>query len=803
MMKKLVLSLVIASSLGLTACDSETVSDVKEQAATAEPTVTPIARVVFDPAADEPRLSVPNDLLFQGTQDGTLSMPVAEGADGSDPYFALSTLDGWSIAQPFVLDIDFPEGRELDGNSVFNPNSVRVFEAIMGGDSSDANCASVTRGFACKVVGELTYTEDFVTQKSGNSIAVVPLKPLKPKTTYLVVLTDTLQDSSGKAIAGSSTYELVKQDITTNPLATDSQKGLQALINSFENAVEDAGVEKESIIYSFAMTTQSTTDVLTSLKGLMANNLQNGQFPVVQVQDTGLSVADVLASRLPAELLPMYSTANYLKGSITLPYYMPLPSAENPTAPTSGWMKALCDSGAMLAGLAATNPSAIPAEPISETDATCMAISQASGLPAPGLRDLGIDSERNLTKFNPIPAQTAMMPIEVQMTTPDYQMVTAVRAALGLPELAMPENGWPLVILQHGITSNKEAMLMITGMLSLNGFATAAIDFPMHGSRGFDHDGDGNDDLNAGITPLHYINLASLLTVRDNLKQSAADMLGLRLGLNFMAAADTSGQPMDLGVNSGEVHFMGISWGSILGMNMVSLANSELNPAIDPMFEVKTAAYSAPGLMFANFAMESPAFELLAKSNLAYGGSPDFKAYIDTIYPNGYTQEQLNEAYTGFYASLTPEQQGQLDGVFAQFTFVAQTLTDSGDPIGYIDMLAATNTPTYLAEVVGNGMDNLPDQVVTNTAPFTPLGGTEPIISLLDLPSVSETSQGSGAVRFIYGHHGSVLSPAPDTGSPDQELSFRTWQEMQSQIVSFLASMGQVIQVNDTAVVKQ
>jgi hypothetical protein len=74
-------------------------------------------------------------------------------------------------------------------------------------------------------------------------VIVVPIKPLKAKTTYLVALTDSLQDNNGKAVAGSTTYELVQQDITTHPLGSESQLGLQAIINSFENATSGAGVD--------------------------------------------------------------------------------------------------------------------------------------------------------------------------------------------------------------------------------------------------------------------------------------------------------------------------------------------------------------------------------------------------------------------------------------------------------------------------------------------------------------------------------------------------------------------------------
>jgi Pla-1/cef family extracellular lipase len=668
----------------------------------------------------------------------------------------------------------------------------------MGTNPAHPDCAEIPRTLACKVVGELVYFQDFVTQKSGDSVVVVPMKPLKAETTYIVVMTNNLKDSNGRAIDGSTTYELARQDVSTAPLA-GTLLDLQYTINSYEAAVVADGVDSSTIIYTAGVTTQSTSRVLSTVKSLMAAgvpqmvaNAQQG-IPAIGIADTGISVADVLAGVIPASSVPLYSTANYMRGSITLPYYSGLPSAENPLAPVNNWWRARCDSGATLANM---DPTLVPAGPLDPNDGLCMNF---------GLRDLSsvvaIDTERNLTKFNPIPATSAMLPIDVQMTTPDVNVANAVRTAMGLPAIAEPENGWPVVMLVHGVTSTKEQMLPITGLLSLFGLATVAIDQPLHGSRGFDLNGDGVDDINTStVSTLHYVNLGSMLTMRDNTRQSTADLLGLRLGLNFLGGVDAGGNPIK--VDSSKVHLLGHSLGGIYGLNTVGLANSPLDPSIDPLYNIASTSLAMPGLMLANFGIESPAFEGLAKSNLTLELSPDFKALIDATYPDGASQEELTATYFAFYDALSAEQKAELDAGFAQFTFAAQTVTDSGDPIAYVQALAATETPTHLIEVVGNGVDNLPDQTVTNTAPFTPMGGTEAAIRLLGLAGVSEDTAGSGAVRFASGHHSSILDPRPTAASPDPELSARATQEMQTQVATFFASMGQLIKVTDSAVVK-
>ena len=373
---------------------------------------------------------------------------------------------------------------------------------------------------------------------------------------------------------------------------------------------------------------------------------------------------------------------------------------------------------------------------------------------------------------------------------------------MSLPALEEPADGWPVAMLVHGITSTKEQMLPITGLLSLYGIATIAIDQPLHGSRGFDLSGNGVDDINtSSVSTLHYVNLASMLTMRDNTRQSTADLLGLRLGMNFLGGVDVNGNPIK--IDNTKVHILGHSLGGIYGMNFVGLANTELSPQVDGLFKVASASLAMPGLMLANFGLDSPAFEGLAKSNLTLELSPEFAAAVEAGLPADYTQTQLSAFYFAFYDALDATQKATLDAGFAQFTFAAQTVTDSGDPIAYVQALAATNTPTHLIEVVGNGVDNLSDQTVTNRAPFTPMGGTEPAITLLGLEGVSEDTNGSGVVRFVNGHHSSILDPRPNAASPDPELSARATQEMQTQVATFFASMGQLIKITDPEVVKQ
>jgi hypothetical protein len=243
----------------------------------------------------------------------------------------------------------------------------------------------------------------------------------------------------------------------------------------------------------------------------------------------------------------------------------------------------------------------------------------------------------------------------------------------------------------------------------------------------------------------------------------------------------------------------------------VALANAPLNPAIDPAFKITSNSQVMPGVMIANFLMESGEFGDVIRSGLAYKASPEFKVMVDAAYPSGATEAQLISAYRAFYAALTPAQQTGINAVFSQFVFAAQTVTDAGDPANYASIIQATQTPTHVVEVVGNGViecndilvtDNCSDQVIPNVVSTTPFGGTEGAIALLGLPGVSSTTEGSGAVRFIYGHHGSILSASPNSSAPDAAKTAAATQEMQGQVAGFFATMGQLITVTNTEIIK-
>lgn len=799
-MKKLLL--VTAISSVLVGCGSGDEAPATETE-TAELVAT---RVVFDPSNGE--VPVPSNILLSGTVDGTLNIPVDDPTDVADPQVAINGLDGWGTHSTLTFSFSLPEDENgdtitVDAASLESAGSIRVFETVMGGTAGTAaECAGANPAATCAVVAELTYGEDFVVSATGPSgVAVVPLRPLKPKTGYLVALTSAIQDSEGRAVQPSQTYGLMKRSVEDSPVSGDaSARSLQALINSHEAALDGFGVATDEVIYASSFTTQSTRDVFDAIKAGLAQSALTGGEPSIAAADQGFTVADALvdAGQLEADMTnPAYVaalSARVWAGNTELPYYSPVPTADNQTAPLTGRWEAQCDSPASILGAidaGAIDPATAGIDPAAIDDPSLL-------LPPNNCYDFpGVDEERHLTKYNPVPAIADEQTVPVLATIPDVNVVNQIRASRGQDPITEPADGWPVVIFQHGITGQKSNMFGIAGSLAAAGFATVAIDHPLHGDRGFGAI-NATTELDGDVTA--YMNLGSLLTTRDNLRQSIADLLALRVALNNT----------NLNINSSDVQFVGHSLGAIAGTGFTALTNSEMEgdlAAANPLFAMNASTLAMPGGSIANFLLASPSFEGTIKSQLLYSASPEFAAAANNAAEaNGVepgTAEfsaLLIQVYGQFVEGLSEAELAQVNGTFEQFAFAAQTVVDSADPINYAATVVANETPIHLIEVVGNGDDVLPDQVIPNSVANKPLAGTEPLIAALQLPSVSTTVQGeggaevSGAVRFIDGDHSSVVSPA---ASPAATA------EMQTQIFSWFATGSTVLPITDETVVQE
>lgn len=814
-MKKLLLTLAVSSALGLTGCFAS-----GEDADVTDADVNiPHARVAFDPGAGN--VPIPSNILLAGTTDGTLNLPVDDPTDFSDPQNNLNVLDGWTTAMPFSFSFTLPEDPVteevigINGTSAEAPGAVRVFKTVMGGAMDDPECAEVQQGLACRVEEELSHGEDFTVQFEDGEITVVPLRPLAPNMGYVVALKDSIADDLGRAVKPSSTYVLLSKPLEEEPIGGEQEQMLQAMINSHHAALGAAGVDQSRVIYSSGFSTQSVTEVMDVVRQMVLNPADQ---PQMGAQPTGMTAADMLiaAGQLPAdpsnELVQVANAAQIYGGEVGLPYFSPVPTEDNPAAPLNDRWRASHVSPASIL-------TALDQELMSPEDLVALGIdpeqlqnpaSLAGALTyadAAGTPLVELDANQALTKFNPIPEVRSMEQVPLWMSVPDIDVVNAVRAAFELEPLEEPADGWPVVIFQHGITGSKENFLPIAGTLAAFGHAVVAIDHPLHGERGFeitDAEG-GTVVINAtdgeGGSPTDYLNLSSLLTARDNLRQSAADLMSLRVALN-------NAQIMDAAINPHDVKFVGHSLGAIAGTAFVSIANSplpeEMQPLM-PMIEVGAAALGMPGGGIAPFLLASESFGPLVGGQIAFESFPDFQEYVlqeatnsGVVPGSDEFMELLASSYVMYFEGgiATPAEIAERDALLDQFQFAAQSVVDSGDPLNYTRRAVATDTPIFLIQAEG-------DAVVPNTTPH-PLGGTEPLVRELQLPWIGGPAQSqdgepiSAAANYVGAGHSSLLDPN-DSGA-DEEVASDITMDMQMAIGLFFESNGMIINVNEALV---
>ncbi|MEZ9368770.1 VolA/Pla-1 family phospholipase [Shewanella sp. 10N.286.51.B2] len=821
-MKRLILGVAIASALGLSGCSEDSSNEAKDNVET----LIPFSQVVFDPAAGD--VPLPNDLLFNGTLDGTLAIPGEDGIDYVDPSLALGALDGWSTSSPISLSVDLATDSDgamltLDEASVSQPGAVRLFEATVGGAlSSDPECSDAPSVSACKVGDELQFGVDFVALASGNKIAIVPLKPLKANQSYIYATTTLVQDSAGRAVEPSSTYNLLKLDIDTKPLETPDQLFLQGLVNSYEKGLAaEHGVDAATISYSGLFTTQSVNDVYETAKLLMAGREPYMPSFVQTPSPQGYTVAQALGltpedgvAYLLSDMADVYGAA------IKLPVYGEC-SSVNCLSPEfepliNGRWFAQGDSpvSVLLALQAGTLSTAKFAE-----QAMGFNIDPNAALANPSLLagypwklDDGTDADptKHLTKFNPIPKIMSYETVPVFIAMPNAQKVAAFQASQGL-NFIPPTNGWPTNIALHGLGGGKEMALSYAGAYAAMGVATIAIDMPLHGARSFDVNKDGIYEVSAtdpafgsligqpdafqNGNPLAFVNIGSTLSVRDNFRQATLDHLALRLlltGMYQQIAQDGGQQVFDIS----KISAQGLSLGGIVGTSFSTFANTGL---VDP-----TTGNALPNPYATNAAsLVAPAGGLAG----AFAGSAAFGPVLfATITQTDMFKALVDEANPGYEVG-TPEYDALVQAVYAgfipTFAFAVQTAFDSADPINHAATLAATGTPVHLIEVVGDGAGNLPDQTLPNSVEGFPLSGTEPLIATLGLECVDSTKSGSGVVRFSKGHHSSVVSPN-ETDATDG-MAAQATAEMQSQVSMFArtAAVGEAgIVVTDNDVIQ-
>ncbi|MFM5428748.1 VolA/Pla-1 family phospholipase [Aeromonas veronii] len=767
-------------------------------------------------------------VLAPRASDGTLKFST-ETADLSNPVSALSTLDGWSTTQPVQL-----VPATVTGVSVPAPAASEYASAVAPLYLLELTLDPVTlQPNGVKGGKPLVYGTDFVVTGGDGKLNLVPLKPLNPSSYYMIVATDALKDSRGTPLKAGGDYSSFKSTAG----ATTQEQTINGLISLQEGLFKAAtGITSDRVIFSDWFATQSGADVLLAVKSAAASVLKSPSLDAAALwkQDArgntslpatytinglngGVDFLTQLANEpfLPQEQkdaltaafgvgTPLNGVAQLTKvytGTVKLPYFLSTPAIAGSwdKAKTQSWHGAIPSLYAIANALKAGDTEVIgglvgvgvdPAllgELIADPSRQSELLTEASKLIGVTLTSGGkpLDAERNIGRFNPLPALTEVQSVPMRIFAKDaLNTITDV------------------IIYQHGVTSIKENAYALAlsqigaGMGAGKKVAVVVIDHPLHGERGYALSG-SMDTVTTSENPTPYLNLGYLTVARDNLKQSVADLLGLRLAVGL---ANTQGLGGQLGGAGLKVHFLGHSLGAITGANLLAVANQTTGSAqADALFKFDTGGLAMPGGGIAPLLLNSPSFGPTIKMSVLTSGSPELKAGFTAYAPNCKTAAAtcfVNE----FLPSLDAATQAGAASTLQSYTFAAQSVLDSADPIN-LGSGVAKSFPLFATEIVGDGALNLPDQVIPNSIASAPLGGTEPLFRVLGLQELKGSGvlpAGHHAARFLKGGHSSLLAPDENF---DQAGAVTT--EIQTQFASFFMSGGAAVKVTDPNLIKQ
>ncbi|MDX8402611.1 MAG: hypothetical protein R8K47_08270, partial [Mariprofundaceae bacterium] len=572
---------------------------------------------------------------------------------------------------------------------------------------------------------------------SPNTLVIKPLKPLKSATHYMVVLTKGLKSASGIAATPSLTFTYLKQ---TTPLvdanghslipASDASaqqlEGLRQLTQAMLGFAGTQGVNAADVVLSWTFKTQTINKVLAKIR---ANSLTD-------------PYATNPASFITVPAAPSAATNNL--GVLDFYTFAQVQAAAGNTALIDGYAQgAFANVGSVVIG----------------------------AVKLPYYLD-----EYSAANPNPLAPLTGFFQTDAY-GTPALRSVQTVPFLLTTPNAPAPAGGWPVVIFQHGFTVDKSVIFGITETLNRGGYAVIAIDSVLHGDRTFGLDlvtetydpvantmvvtanvPDGQPDSSG----THYLNLGHLLTARDNIRQSVADLIHLTRLIENQAADvvnNTTGQPAPATVGNptgGDgaqdlqntvAGFVGHSNGGILGTMLA---------AVEP--NIPRFVLANPGGVYADILQNSVEISPKVNAGLAAKGV--------TI--------------------------GSSD--YAKFFIAAQTVVDDADPFNYAQAAAARKILLF---------KQLDDLVVPNASTDL-LSGAMGLVQVAaggigSWPVVMPSPYaGNGFVKFIRGTHSSFLTPDDPIDPLGVGLDVNT--EMQTETATFLG-LGQIVISNATGLI--
>lgn len=843
MFKKTLISIAVASSLGLTGCfdSANTGANANPDYNITDTTIDQtLVRPIFDPILTSPTFDIPANfdlVLLLGAGQST-NYDFTGFTSGTDPASnAVKDLEGFSTSSP--INIRF--NGSVDPDTVILGQTVHLIPINMNPVSDSTPDIELTSNpsyidtadpFDLAKLAEQNVRAEVVSLDGGtdNVIRITPLEPLADQTKYLVLVTDGVTGTDGRPTAQSTPYTQIVGD---GPLGNDAFAAIRDVLNAAVglsegflaansidsdvtlaytittantktvfNAITSPGtylgtLGQQVVLYSALEVVRNSlaadataSTVFAALADALSDDPENTELaqavgaavepyitdPTLGQQVVGSIVPDLpfpqprttafyssttkSADTLPAiaasgnaPLIAAAGLVNVTEGAIELPYYLELPGEGGAGLVQGLWR----GSESLEAGLNET------------IDALKGSNPTLSNFSFP--RDN--DGTLNLTQYMPFPEENAKVVAPVTVFYPN--------ATSGCTTIT------DVVIFQHGITVDRSvatipAINIAAQTLGAGAcIATVAIDQPLHGLGGdtvgtipgltpasmyVDEADFPNADFvgerhfsystpegafapqqEADITDVRsgslFINLGSLQTNRDNLRQGAVDLLNLAATIktgDFDIDGDAATFDVD-SLQAANFHFVGHSLGGITGTAFSSLVSDQ----------TLRGAYGAIGS-----AASYP--ELSSVSLMNTGGQ------LTKLVENS---PAFAPAILGGLAAAGAEQG---TSTLEAFLYVFQSTIDGIDPVNYgkslgSNAVAAPTVGLLISEVVGDlTVPNEANVSPRGQALSAPLAGTEPLMALIDL--------GAGGTNLADGTELSLISASSSMPAAAPVASF-------------------------------
>ncbi|KEF32926.1 MAG: MECDP-synthase [Gammaproteobacteria bacterium] len=291
MFKKTLISLAVASSVGLTGCLSggdegaNANPDYKIEDTTIDKTVP---RPIYDPnpIAAEPQFPINSDLILALGASQSANYDFTGLSSGTTPADdAVNRLAGFSTSGAFTLKFDGSlNPASVAANATVFLLPLNVKDAVEGVPGALPNTSptgiDAANPFDLATFATLKYRADVVSVDGGsnNAIRVVPLEPLPEGQKFLFVATNDIVGANGKPIERSTQDLALADGVLGNPALASVKTLLQtsdALANGALAQLIPADTPESALAYTF--TTNADTRVLEAMMAAPAFGTDLGE----------------------------------------------------------------------------------------------------------------------------------------------------------------------------------------------------------------------------------------------------------------------------------------------------------------------------------------------------------------------------------------------------------------------------------------------------------------------------------------------------------------------------------------------